>query len=98
MTPQKPQKQLILLKTNTFGLKKMFDNMVLRYMPNSDHGGPPGTRVMTIFVFYVNPHLPNIEKNEAYGGLQIPGGSPSFFSSNFPSNAIRIRPGDGHRA
>ena len=39
----------------SFGLKKMFDNMVVRYMPNSGHGGPPGTPFMTIFVFYVNP-------------------------------------------
>ena len=31
-------------------------------MPNSGHGGPPGTRVVTIFVFYVNPQTPNIEK------------------------------------
>ena len=34
-------------------------------MPNADPWGPPGTRVMTIFVFYVNPQIPNIEKNEA---------------------------------
>ena len=34
-------------------------------MPNSGHGGPPGPRVMTIFVFYVNPQIPNIEKFEA---------------------------------
>ena len=34
-------------------------------MPNSGHGGPPGTRVMTIFVFYVNPQIPNIEYFEA---------------------------------
>ena len=41
--------------------------MVLRCMPNSGHGGPPGTRVMTIFVFYVNPQIRNIEKFEVYG-------------------------------
>ena len=35
--------------------------MVVRYMPDSDPWGPPGTRVMTIFVFYVNPQVPNIE-------------------------------------
>ena len=46
-------------------VKKVFDNMVLRCMPNSGHGGPPGTRVMTIFVFYVNPQTPNIENFEA---------------------------------
>ena len=33
----------------------MFDNMVLRYMPNSDPWGPPGTRVMTTFVFLCQP-------------------------------------------
>ena len=40
--------------------------MVLRCMPNSGYGGPPGTRVMTIFVFYVNPQIPNTEYLEAY--------------------------------
>ena len=43
----------------------MFGDMVVRYMPNSDPWGPPGTPFMTIFVFYVNPQIPNIEKNEA---------------------------------
>ena len=41
----------------SFGLKKMFDNMVVRYMPNSGHGGPPGSPFMTIFVSYVGPHF-----------------------------------------
>ena len=36
-------------------------------MPKSDHGGPPGTRVMTILGFYVSTQIPNIEKFEAYG-------------------------------
>ena len=44
----------------------MFGDMVVRNMPNSDPWGPPGTPFMTIFVFYVNPQTPNIEKNEAY--------------------------------
>ena len=48
-------------------------------MPNSGHGGPPGTRVMTIFVFYVNPQTPNIENFDVYEGLWAPGGI-SFFS------------------
>ena len=71
----------------------MFRGMVLRYMPNSDPWGPPGTRVMTIFVFYVNPKSPilNIFKHMR---LQIPGGISSFFSSTFPSNGIRIMSGD----
>ena len=34
----------------SFGCKKTFDTMVGRCMPNSGHGGPPGTRVMTICV------------------------------------------------
>ena len=63
-------------------------------MPNSDHGGPPATRVIIIFVFYVNPQIPNIESFEAYGGLQILGGISSFVSSNFLSNAVRIMSGD----
>ena len=40
--------------------------MVVRYMPNSGYGGTPGPRVMTIFVFYVNPQIPNIEYFKAY--------------------------------
>ena len=44
----------------------MFGDMVVRYMPNSGHGGPPGIGVMTIFVFYVNPQIFNIEYFEAY--------------------------------
>ena len=63
-------------------------------MPNSGHGGPPGTRVMTIFVFYVSAQIPNIEYFEVYGGLQAPGGISSFFSLNFPSNAVGIMSGD----
>ena len=35
-------------------------------MPDSSPGGPPGTRVMTIFGIYVNPQIPNIENFEAY--------------------------------
>ena len=46
--------------------------MIVRYMPNSGHGGPPGTRVITIFVFYVSAQLPNIEYFDVYGGLWAP--------------------------
>ena len=63
-------------------------------MPNSGQGGPPGTRVMTVFVFYVSAQIPNIEFVVVYGGLQAPGGISSFFSSNYPSNAVRIMSGD----
>ena len=57
--------------------------MVVRCMPNSGHGGPPGTRVMTFFVFYVSAQIPNIEYFEVYGGLQAPGGISSFFLVKF---------------
>ena len=42
-------------------------------MPNSGHGGPPGTRVMTIFVFYISAQIANIGYFDVYGGLQAPG-------------------------
>ena len=35
--------------------------MVVRYMPNSGHGGPPGTRVMNNFVFYLSTQISIIE-------------------------------------
>ena len=63
-------------------------------MPNSDPWGPPGTPFMIIFVFYVNPQIPNIENFDAYGGLWAPGGISSFVSSNVLSNGIRIMSGD----
>ena len=59
--------------------------MVLRYMPNSDPLGPPGTRVMTILVFYVNPQTPNIEyfeANEVYKSQEV---------SHFFSRQISLR-------
>ena len=62
-----------------FGHDKIFGGMVVRYMANSGHGEPPGTRVMTIFVFYVSPQIPNIEYFVVYGGLQAPEGI-SFFA------------------
>ena len=68
--------------------------MIVRHMPNSDPWGPPGIPFMTIFVFYVNPQIPNIEyleANEVYKSLEV---SHPFFSSNFPSNAVRIMSGD----
>ena len=36
----------------------MLVDMVLRYMPNSGHGGPLGTGVMTIFGSYVDRRFP----------------------------------------
>ena len=53
-------------------------------MPNSGHGGPPGTRVKTIFEFYFSAQIPNIEYVEVYGGLQALGCISTFFSFNFP--------------
>ena len=44
----------------------MFGDMVTGYMPNSDPWGPPGSPFMTIFVFYVNPQIPDIENFDAY--------------------------------
>ena len=49
---------------------------------------------MTIFGIYVSIHIPSIEKFQVYGGLQIPGGIPSFYSWNFPSNGTGIMSGD----
>ena len=36
-------------------------DMVGSFRLNLDLGGCSGTRVMTIFVFYVGPHFPNIQ-------------------------------------
>ena len=52
----------------------MFDSMVVRYMPNSDPWGPPGTPFITIFMFYVNPKIPNLEyfeANEVYKSREV---------------------------
>ena len=57
-------------------------------MPNSGHGGP-GTRVMTIFGFYVSTQIPNIEKNEVYWGLWTLGDRSSFFIIKFPVECRR---------
>ena len=38
-------------------------------MPNSGHGGAPGSRVMTIFGSYVGRHFPNIQYFDVYGGI-----------------------------
>ena len=40
--------------------------MVLRYMQNCDPWGSHMTRVMTIFLFYASPSIPNIETNQLY--------------------------------
>ena len=60
----------------------MFGDMVVRYMPNSDPWGPLETPFMTIFVFFVNPQIPNIEKNEACGST-TPGRYLIFFFIKF---------------
>ena len=48
---------------------------------------------MTIFVFYVNPQIPNIEYFEANEVCKSQDIS-SFVSSNFPSNAVRVMSGN----
>ena len=55
---------------------------------------PLGTRVVTFSGSYVNAQIPNIEYVKVDGGLQDLGRISSFFSSNFPSNAVRIMSGD----
>ena len=77
----------------SFGYGKTFGGIIGRCMPNSGHGGPPGTWVMTIVVFYVSAQIPSIEYFEVYGGLQAPGGISSSFSWNFPSNAVKSMSG-----
>ena len=56
-------------KLGSFGYKQIFDRMVLRCMPNSGHGGPSGTRVMTTFGFYVGRHFPNLQYFLMYVGV-----------------------------
>ena len=43
--------------------------MVLRYMTNSGHGGPPGTRVMIIAGSYVGRHFVNIQDFDVCWGI-----------------------------
>ena len=38
-------------------------------MPNSGHGGCPGTRFMTIFGSYVESDFPNIGYFDVYGSI-----------------------------
>ena len=49
---------------------------------------------MTIFVFYVNAQIPNIEYFEANEVYKFPEGISFFSSSHFPSNAAGIMSGD----
>ena len=81
-------------KLGPFGHEKAFGGMVGRCMPNSGYGGRLGTRVMTTCMFYGSTQIPNIQYFVVYGGLWSPGGISFFFSSNFPSNAVRIMSGD----
>ena len=62
MTPNKCLKIIELIKIASLWQEKTFGGMVGRCMPNSGHGGTPGTRVMTIFGFYVSTQIPNIER------------------------------------
>ena len=65
---------MILIKFGVLGYNKMFGDMVARYMINSDPWGPPVTTFIIIFVFYVNPQIPNIEyfeANEVYKSREV---------------------------
>ena len=57
--------------------------MVLRYMPNSGHGGPHMSRVMIFLCFCVSRQLPNIEKIQIYRSIN-PGRYLIFFLIKFP--------------
>ena len=59
--PPKVLKTFNLIKIGILWAWKTFAGMVGRCMPNSGHGGPLGTRVMTIFVFYVSAQITNID-------------------------------------
>ena len=77
--PKTFKRSLFWLKTNTFGLKRMLVDMVLRYMPNSDPWGPPGTPFMTIFGSYISAQISNIAQFEVYEVYKSRGAS-HFFS------------------
>ena len=48
---------------------KTSEDMLRSLWLNLDLGGCSKTRVMTIFVFHVDPHFPNIGYFEVYGGI-----------------------------
>ena len=52
-----------------FGHGKTSGDMVGSLWLNLDPGGCLGAGVMTIFVFYVGPHFPNIGDFDVYGGI-----------------------------
>ena len=52
-----------------FGHGKTSGDMVESFFLNLDLGGCPGTRVMTISVFDVGPHFPNIQYFHVCGGI-----------------------------
>ena len=65
-------------------------------MPNSCHGGPPGTRVMAIFVFYVSAQIPNIEMLkyvEVYTRLEVSHFLSHEISRRMPSESCLGTPG-----
>ena len=69
MTPKKYLKMIKLIEIGAFELKQISDNMVLRCMPNSGHGGLPGIRVMTNLGSYVGRHFANIQYFDVCGGI-----------------------------
>ena len=80
MTPQKVITTFNLVKNEIICVQNNFLGFVGRCMPNFGHGGPSGTRDMTIFMFYVSAQILSIEYFEIYRGPQAPGGI-SFFVS-----------------
>ena len=69
MTPKKPQQMLKLVKIEVLWLNKTFGGTVVGCMPNSGHGGLPGTQVMTTLIFFAGPNFPNIRYFGLYGGI-----------------------------
>ena len=53
-------------------------------MPNSGHGGPPGTRAMIFFGTYVSTQVPDIEKKSSIWGSMDPGRYLIFSLIKFP--------------
>ena len=67
--PKNLKNCLFYLKLGSFGYGKTFGGMVVTCMPNSGHGGCPGSRVMTVFGSYVGHHFPNIQYFDVCGGM-----------------------------
>ena len=74
MTPQKVFKTFNLIKIGVLWVWKNLWGSGRKVHAKFWHGGPPGTRVMTMFVFYVSAQIPNIEyfeANEVYKSREV---------------------------